>query len=111
MKRVGEKGTGNFERISWDEAIAEITQRYQQISTQWGAEAILPYHYGGSNGLLGDSFLDFYYFAKLAFHVKKTLCAALGTIMRLRPACMAKCPALHLKIIHMLNLFCCGALN
>ena len=77
MRRAGKKGDGNFERISWDEAIGEITQRYQQISAEWGSEAIMPYHYGGSNGLLGDSFLDFYYFAKLsASRCVKTLCAA-----------------------------------
>lgn len=80
MRRSGPKGSGQFVRISWDEAIAEITARFQSIMQQWGGEAILPYHYGGSNGLLGDSFLDTLYFATLgASRMAKTLCAAPST--------------------------------
>ena len=65
MRRVGKKGTGEFARISWDDAIAEITNRFKTIIQQWGGEAILPYHYGGSNGLLADKFIDDFYFATL----------------------------------------------
>ncbi len=80
MRRTGPKGTGAFVRISWNEAIAEITTRFRSIIQQWGGEAILPYHYGGSNGLLGDSFLDNFYFATLgASRMAKTLCAAPST--------------------------------
>lgn len=77
MRRTGPKGEGNFERISWDKALEEITLRFQQIKKEWGGEAILPYHYGGSNGLLGDGFLDDHFFARLgASRLDKTLCAA-----------------------------------
>lgn len=80
MRRSGPKGAGQFVRISWEEAIAEITARFRSIVRQWGGEAILPYHYGGSNGLLGDSFLDTVYFATLgASRMAKTLCAAPST--------------------------------
>ena len=80
MKRTGPKGTGTFERISWDQAIATITEKFQQVRTEWGGEAILPYHYGGSNGVLGDEFIDDYYFAKLgASRLAKTICAAPST--------------------------------
>ena len=80
LRRSGPKGAGTFVRISWDEAIAEITERFKAIVQQWGGEAILPYHYGGSNGLLGDKFLDDYYFAILgASRMAKTLCAAPST--------------------------------
>ena len=80
LRRSGPKGVGTFARISWDEAIAEITERFKAIVQQWGGEAILPYHYGGSNGLLGDKFLDDYYFATLgASRMAKTLCAAPST--------------------------------
>src|SRR5207247_10661202 len=45
-----------------------------------GAEAILPYHYDGSNGLLSHDFLDAYFFAKLgASRLARTLCAAPAT--------------------------------
>ena len=65
MRRNGPKGEGQFLRISWDEAISEITDRLQHIIRQWGGEAILPYHYGGSNGFLSEEYLDDFYFAKL----------------------------------------------
>src|SRR5438552_506996 len=84
MRRRGRKGAGAFVRISWDEAIAEITDRFKAIIQQWGGEAILPYHYGGSNGLLGDQFLDDFYFATLgASRMAKTLCAAPSTAVAL----------------------------
>ncbi len=80
MRRVGAKGAGKFVRMTWEEAIADITARFQAIKQQWGGEAILPYHYGGSNGLLGDQFMDHYYFATLgASRMAKTLCAAPST--------------------------------
>ncbi len=75
-RRTGAKGSGSFERISWDDAIAEITGRFKEIARDWGGEAILPYHYGGSNGRLTDEFIDELYFAKLgASRLAKTICA------------------------------------
>src|SRR5262245_19214088 len=47
QRRVGLKGEAHFERISWDEAIANIVARFREIIARWGAEAILPYHYDG----------------------------------------------------------------
>jgi anaerobic selenocysteine-containing dehydrogenase len=77
MRRRGAKGAGDFERISWEEAIGEIVRRFQDIRREWGGEAILPYHYGGSNGFLTDGFLDGYFFARLgASRLDRTLCAA-----------------------------------
>jgi anaerobic selenocysteine-containing dehydrogenase len=80
QRRVGPKGEGRFERISWDEAIATIVGRFRAIIDRWGAEAILPYHYDGSNGLLSHEFLDAYFFARLgASRLGRTLCAAPAT--------------------------------
>lgn len=82
MKRTGRKGEGIFERISWDEAIQTIVVNYKKIIKDFGGEAILPYHYGGSNGLLGEEFLDNYFFAKLdASRIGKTLCATPTSIV------------------------------
>ena len=54
--------------------------RFKTIIQQWGGEAILPYHYGGSNGFLADEFIDNFYFATLgASRMAKTLCAAPST--------------------------------
>lgn len=77
MKRVGEKGTGEFERISWEEAATIICEKFKQIKKQFGGEAILPYSYGGSNGMLGQDTSDRTFFAKLeASRLARTLCAA-----------------------------------
>ena len=76
MRRVGAKGEGEFQRITWPEAIAEITGRFQEIRDQWGGEAIVPYHYGGSNGYLTDDLLDTLFFRRLgASRLAKTICA------------------------------------
>lgn len=77
MRRAGPKGEACFERISWEAAASTITERFRAIIREWGGEAILPYHYDGSNGLLSHDFLDAYYFAKLgASRLARTLCAA-----------------------------------
>ena len=77
MHRAGAKGSDRYVRISWDEAIGEIAKRLKGITREWGGEAILPYHYGGSNGLLSDGGLDALYFTRLgASRLDKTICAA-----------------------------------
>ena len=52
LRRVGEKGAGEWRRISWDDAIAEIADRWQRIIAEYGAAAILPYSYSGTLGLV-----------------------------------------------------------
>jgi anaerobic selenocysteine-containing dehydrogenase len=52
MRRVGNKGEGRFVRISWEEALQEIVARLQAIAREFGGEAILPFSYGGSLGLV-----------------------------------------------------------
>jgi len=82
QRRTGAKGSGSFERVSWDDAIAEITDRFREIGRDFGGEAILPYHYGGSNGQLTDGFVDELYFAKLgASRLAKTICAVPTTLV------------------------------
>jgi len=50
--RTGPRGAGEFRPASWDEALALVTARWQQIIATHGAEAILPYSYAGSMGLV-----------------------------------------------------------
>lgn len=77
MIRVGPKGSGEFERITWDEAASTIATRFRQIRQEFGGEAILPFFYGGSNGLLGQGTSDRAFFAKLgASQLATTVCAA-----------------------------------
>jgi anaerobic selenocysteine-containing dehydrogenase len=52
LRRVGPKGGGRWQRITWAAAIAEIAGRWQAIIKQYGAEAILPYSYSGTLGLV-----------------------------------------------------------
>ncbi|HQX62041.1 MAG TPA: molybdopterin oxidoreductase family protein [Thermomicrobiales bacterium] len=52
LRRVGPKGAGRWERIGWDEALAEIATRWQQIIDTDGPAAILPYSYSGTLGLV-----------------------------------------------------------
>ena len=84
LRRTGAKGAGTFAQISWGEAVDEITDRFRRIASEWGAEAILPYHYGGSNGLVTDGTLDELYFGRLgASRLAKTLCAVPTTSVSL----------------------------
>ncbi len=80
QRRVGAKGEGRFERISWDEALDEIAFRLAQISKEYGPEAILPYSYAGTMGLLNGSGMDRRFFHRLgASRLDRTICSAAGT--------------------------------
>lgn len=77
MKRTGPKGSGQFERITWEDALNTIASKFQAIVREFGGEAILPYSYGGSNGLLAQDTSDKAFFAKLgASQLARTVCAA-----------------------------------
>ncbi len=76
-RRVGTKGEGRFERLSWDSALDLISERITEVSHRRGAEAILPLSYGGSNGLLTQDTLDARFFHRLgASNLLRTVCAA-----------------------------------
>jgi len=76
-KRVGAKGDGKFARMSWDEALERIAARFRQATQESGAESILPYSYGGSNGLLTQDNLDAQLWRRIgASRLDRTLCAA-----------------------------------
>ena len=52
LRRVGGKGEGNWERISWEDAIATIASNWKAMISEHGAAAILPYSYSGTLGTL-----------------------------------------------------------
>ncbi len=52
MKRVGPKGSGRFERISWDEALDQTAAKFLEVEREFGAEAVWPYFYAGTMGLV-----------------------------------------------------------
>lgn len=80
QRRTGAKGEGRFERITWDAALDEIAARLRGIADEWGAEAILPYSYGGTMGLLNGAGMDRRFFHRLgASRLERTICATAGT--------------------------------
>jgi anaerobic selenocysteine-containing dehydrogenase len=75
--RVGPKGNGAFSRMTWDEAIALVAKHLLEVREQWGGEAILPFSYGGSNGLLTQDTTDATLFRRLgSSRLARTVCAA-----------------------------------
>ena len=75
--RKGPKGLGLFERASWDDALALVADRRTGAREPWGSESILPYSYGGSNGLLTQDTSDATLFRRLgASRLARTVCAA-----------------------------------
>ena len=77
MKRVGPKGSGRFEAISWSDALGLIAGRLQELAGSVGAEAILPFHYDGSNGLVSSGAMDERFWNRLgASQLGRTFCAA-----------------------------------
>ena len=84
MRRVAPKGTGHkdardFQRISWNEALAQIAARFKTIAAEFGSEAILPYSYGGTLALLGGASMDRRFFHRLgASQLERAICSAAG---------------------------------
>lgn len=80
MRRTGPKGSGEFERISWDAALAEVAERFQAIADgPHGAQAILPYSYCGTLGKIQSEGLDRRFFHRLgASLLDRTICATAG---------------------------------
>jgi anaerobic selenocysteine-containing dehydrogenase len=78
MKRVGDKGKGLFTRISWDEALDTIAEKFKMIA-QENPQAILPYSYAGTMGLVQSQSMDRRFFHKLgASLLDRTICASAG---------------------------------
>ena len=80
MRRVGAKGEGRFERTTWESALDEITHRFREIgSSDDGPEAILPYSYAGTMGLVQGESMDRRFFNRLgASRLARTICATAG---------------------------------
>ncbi|HET9854792.1 MAG TPA: molybdopterin oxidoreductase family protein [Methylomirabilota bacterium] len=76
LRRVGPKGEGRFEPIGWDEAVDEIAHRWRRVIAQWGAEAILPYSYGGTLGLVQNRAGHALFYALGASRLDRTICVS-----------------------------------
>ena len=76
MRRVGKKGEGKFEPISWNEAVREITDHFKDIIEKWGSEAILPCVYSGVMSDIQRSCGDAFFNRMGALELVKTLCSS-----------------------------------
>jgi anaerobic selenocysteine-containing dehydrogenase len=78
LKRVGPKGSGQFEPVSWDEALDDIAQRLQAIANH-DPQAVLPYSYAGTMGLVQGESMSARFFHRLgASLLDRTICASAG---------------------------------
>jgi anaerobic selenocysteine-containing dehydrogenase len=95
LVRTGAKGDGAFRRASWDEALELIAARLHAIVAEHGGEAVLPYSFAGTQGVVQGQSIDRRFFARLgASRLERTICGqaaaagqleAAGTLVGLRP--------------------------
>ena len=81
LKRTGPKGSGQFERVSWNTALSDIAARLGAIASrgEGSAQAILPYSYAGTMGLVQGESMAARFFNKLgASQLDRTICASAG---------------------------------
>ncbi len=77
LRRVGPKGAGEFERVSWDDALDDIADRLRAIIERDGPAAIMPYSYMGTQGLIQGRSLDRRFFARLgATQLVRAVCGS-----------------------------------
>ena len=77
LRRTGSKGQHGFERISWDEALGEIATRLGEIVRDHGGEAVLPYSYMGTQGVVQSASLDRRFFARIgATRLTRGICGS-----------------------------------
>lgn len=75
LKRTGPKGSGHFSPISWEEALREIAQRWGEILSSAGGEAILPYSYAGVMGLIQRNAGHAFFHRLGTSRLKRTICS------------------------------------
>jgi anaerobic selenocysteine-containing dehydrogenase len=79
LRRAGPKGSGRFEPVGWDEALADVALRLRAVVDEHGAEAILPYSYAGTMGYVQGESMDRRFFHTLgASKLDRTICATAG---------------------------------
>jgi anaerobic selenocysteine-containing dehydrogenase len=75
LLRTGIKGSGEFQPISWEEAIDRVAERWQKIIDQHGSEAILPYSYAGTMGLIQRNAGHPFFYRLGASRLDRTICS------------------------------------
>ena len=78
LKRIGPKGSGRFEPVGWDEALDDIAARLRRIAAR-DPQAIVPYSYAGTMGLVQGESMAARFFHKLgASLLDRTICSRAG---------------------------------
>ena len=78
LRRTGPKGSGQYAPVGWDEALDDIAARLKAIAAR-DPQAILPYSYAGTMGLVQSEGMAARFFHQLgASHLERTICAAAG---------------------------------
>ncbi|NWG04544.1 MAG: molybdopterin oxidoreductase family protein [Syntrophaceae bacterium] len=75
LLRTGTKGSGEFRPIPWEEAMERIIERWQKIIDQHGSEAILPYSYAGTMGLIQRNAGHPFFYRLGASRLDRTICS------------------------------------
>lgn len=79
LRRSGPKGSGAFESVTWDRALEDIAARLKAIVAESGAEAVMPYSYMGTQGLVQGSAMSDPFFSRLgATHLVRSVCGGTG---------------------------------
>ncbi len=76
LRRVGAKGSGEFEPVSWEQALAEVGGQLQRIMAEWGGEAVLPYTFAGNEGILSHVMAHRFFTLIGASRLDRTICTA-----------------------------------
>jgi len=80
LRRIGPKGAGEFEPVSWATALAGISAGLRRVIDRDGPQAVLPYSYGGTLGLLQGNSMSARFFHRMgASLLDRTICASAGT--------------------------------
>lgn len=80
LRRVGAKGDGRFEPITWDAALDEITDRWKALISEHGPESILPYSYSGTLGAVQCAATNARFWTRMgASGLDRTICSVAGT--------------------------------
>ena len=78
LRRAGPKGSGRFEAVGWDEALAEVAARLREIASR-DPQAIVPYSYAGTMGLVQGESMAARFFHRLgASLLDRTICSSAG---------------------------------
>jgi anaerobic selenocysteine-containing dehydrogenase len=79
LRRTGAKGSGEFERVSWDQALDEIASRLQSLIEAHGPTTILPYSFSGTQGQIQSNSLGGRFFNRLgATRLERAVCGSTG---------------------------------